>query len=163
MADYANIKGLKELKAAMLQLPKEIQGKVLGTAVQKEAAKIRDKARSASPASKTGLLKKAIVAYRNKTSTQERIIYDVGVTLKMKLVGETITAGRKKIHALRMGGAGKPRDAFYWRFIEFGTKKMTAKPFLRPAFDENKSAAVEGIKMNLATAIEKAAARLGRK
>jgi HK97 gp10 family phage protein len=28
-------------------------------------------------------------------------------------------------------------DAFHWRFIEFGTSKMAARPFMRPALAEN--------------------------
>lgn len=27
-------------------------------------------------------------------------------------------------------------DAFYWRFLEYGTVKMTARPFVRPATEE---------------------------
>ena len=31
-------------------------------------------------------------------------------------------------------GAGNPGgDTFYWRFLEFGTEKMAARPFMRPA------------------------------
>ena len=31
-------------------------------------------------------------------------------------------------------------DEYYWLFIEFGTSKMPAQPFLRPALDENRAA-----------------------
>lgn len=37
-------------------------------------------------------------------------------------------------------GAGSDNpggDTFYWRFIEFGTSKMSARPFMRPALDKN--------------------------
>ncbi|TDY23941.1 HK97 gp10 family phage protein [Paraburkholderia sp. BL6665CI2N2] len=33
------------------------------------------------------------------------------------------------------------KDAFYGRFLEFGTSKMAAQPFLRPAYDATKQAA----------------------
>jgi HK97 gp10 family phage protein len=33
---------------------------------------------------------------------------------------------------------GPDRDRFYGLFLEFGTSKMAAKPFLQPAFEENK-------------------------
>jgi HK97 gp10 family phage protein len=39
--------------------------------------------------------------------------------------------------------------AFYWRFIEFGTSRMAAKPFMRPAFDSSKQTAREAIKNKL--------------
>jgi|SRR6188474_2072032 len=28
-------------------------------------------------------------------------------------------------------------DTYYWRFIEFGTSKVPAKPFIRPALEQN--------------------------
>lgn len=33
---------------------------------------------------------------------------------------------------------GPDRDRFYGFFLEFGTSKMAARPFLQPAFEENK-------------------------
>lgn len=33
---------------------------------------------------------------------------------------------------------GPDRDRFYGLFLEFGTTKMSARPFLQPAFEENK-------------------------
>jgi HK97 gp10 family phage protein len=165
MADLANVSGLSELKAALLQLPKEIQGKVLGSAVKKGADMIRNQARSNHTwRDKSGLLSKAIVSYRNKSSTQDRIQYDVGVTMKVRLVKGQISRNRtatKKI--LRVGEKADFGKAYYWRFQEFGTKKMGARPFIRPAFEGLKSAAVEQIKTSLAAAIDKAAAKLGRK
>lgn len=35
------------------------------------------------------------------------------------------------------------KDAFYGRFLEFGTSKMAARPFLRPAYDAMKQAAAD--------------------
>lgn len=36
-------------------------------------------------------------------------------------------------------------DAPYASFVEFGTYKMAAQPYLRPAFDENEEAALSAI------------------
>ena len=52
------------------------------------------------------------------------------------------------------------QDAWYWRFVEFGTVKMSARPFLRPAFDMKKHEAVTAIKTRLAQRIEQAAQEL---
>jgi HK97 gp10 family phage protein len=35
-----------------------------------------------------------------------------------------------------------PRDAYYWFFVEFGTARTPARPFLRPAFDSLKDQAI---------------------
>lgn len=34
---------------------------------------------------------------------------------------------------------GKGGDTFYWRFVEFGTKRSRAKPFMIPAMNSSKS------------------------
>lgn len=55
--------------------------------------------------------------------------------------------------AYRVGirGGGKTResnqsnpggDTFYWRFLEFGTKKMAARSFFRPAVESSKETAM---------------------
>ena len=36
--------------------------------------------------------------------------------------------------------------AFYWRFLEYGTPKMTAKPFLRQPFETTKEQSVARFK-----------------
>lgn len=43
----------------------------------------------------------------------------------------------------------------YWHFIENGTRKMPATPFIRPAFDANKDVFLERFKSQLNKAIDK--------
>ena len=45
--------------------------------------------------------------------------------------------------------SANPDDPYYWRFVEFGTSKMPAKPFLRPAFTAKKEQASREIIMTL--------------
>ena len=52
---------------------------------------------------------------------------------------------------------------FWWRFVEFGTAKMAAKPFMRPAFDVSSQQALSLITNKLAAEVEKEAAKLGRR
>jgi len=43
---------------------------------------------------------------------------------------------------IKGAGSGNPGgDTFYWRFLEFGTQHMAARPILRPAAEENKTQA----------------------
>jgi len=46
--------------------------------------------------------------------------------------------------------------AFYGRFLEFGTSKMAAKPFLRPAYDAALSKAVKAVQERMAVEVKKA-------
>lgn len=54
-------------------------------------------------------------------------------------------------------------NAFYWRFVEFGTSKMRARPFLRPAFDNNKDAINDTFIRVLSKGIDEAVVKLGGK
>ncbi|MNY41310.1 hypothetical protein D3C86_1761160 [compost metagenome] len=49
-------------------------------------------------------------------------------------------------------------DFFYAHFVEYGTSKMAAKPFMRPAYDQNKEKAVQAIKDRISKRLEKAGA-----
>jgi len=40
---------------------------------------------------------------------------------------------------------GPGKDAFYGRYVEFGTKYQPARPFLRPALDEKQGEATQAI------------------
>jgi len=140
-----NIKGLKELAEALKQMPERIAGKALGASVAAGAAIIRDQARANAPVA-SGATKKSIVAYRKRGSHPDNIGYRVGVTLKKKW------PGRGK------GKTGKGEPAYWWIFNEFGTSKQAAKPFMRPAFDQQGGRALAAIKMMLEKAVVIAAA-----
>jgi HK97 gp10 family phage protein len=50
-----------------------------------------------------------------------------------------------------------PGNVYYWRFLEFGTSKMAAKPFMRPALEGNINTASDAITTKLNTAIDQLA------
>ena len=47
--------------------------------------------------------------------------------------------------------------AFYGRFVEFGTSKMAAKPFLRPAYDAARAKALKAVQERMAVELKKVA------
>lgn len=50
-------------------------------------------------------------------------------------------------------------DTFYWRFIEFGTERTRAKPFLRPALAENVDKATDTFVREYEKSIDRAIKR----
>lgn len=46
--------------------------------------------------------------------------------------------------------------AFYGRFLEFGTSKMAARPFLRPAYDAARAKALKAVQERMAVELKKA-------
>ena len=47
-------------------------------------------------------------------------------------------------------------NAFYGQFLEFGTAKMAAQPFLRPAYDAARSKAIAAMQAVMAEQLKKA-------
>ncbi len=77
--------------------------------------------------------------------------------LKRNIVLKRVTDGRltaEYVVGVRAGSGRSPDDAFYGDFIELGTVKMPAQPFIRPAFDSQKEAAVAKIVVVLKDRIE---------
>jgi HK97 gp10 family phage protein len=90
--------------------------------VSKEAKRLvpvmRPGAALSAPFRNVATVKKAI---RVRISKADRREGNIGVFVNVK----PAKAGQR--------GAKNPNDPFYWRFLEFGTKKMPARPYLRPA------------------------------
>ena len=157
------VKGLSQLKARLVALPVETQGKPLFDALFAAAAPIVSAAKDLAPKD-TGNLASKIRAFRQKTSEHDAEV-DVGVK------GGRVSKG---------AGQRGDRSAYYWRFIEFGhrtrgseprnTKAERAphegdtvvppRPFLRPAFEGQKTQALERFRLTLAASIEAIRARL---
>ena len=77
--------------------------------------------------------------------------------VKRESLWRRTTTNRCERSALHLEGPGNlSQDAWYWRFVEFGTVKMPARPFLRPAFEGKKREAVQAIKTRLSERIEQA-------
>lgn len=53
-------------------------------------------------------------------------------------------------------------DTFYWRFLEFGTQKIAARPFMRRALEENTGAATQVFVTEYRKALERALRRQSR-
>jgi HK97 gp10 family phage protein len=127
--DVVHIEGLDNLKRKLSEVPKAMRKRVLRNALAAGAREVRDVAKRNAPVltlgtslkapyRKPGTVKQAI---RVRTSKADRRAGDVGVFVNVR----PAKAGQR--------GAKNPNDPFYWRFLEFGTKKMPARPFLQRA------------------------------
>jgi HK97 gp10 family phage protein len=66
------------------------------------------------------------------------------VTVKTGKLQENITISSVKDGAIEIGPAFA--DAFYGHFLEFGTSKMSAKPFMQNTFEDNSEETQEILK-----------------
>lgn len=130
------IAGLKELADKLREIGPDIAAKALRGGVFAAAKLVRDEAKATNP-DDTGRTDRAIYAkFVREESGPHQAVYKVGVR-----------SGRRERR--------KDRDAWYWRLVEFGTAKMPAKPFMRPAFESQKQKAVELIAERIARRIKR--------
>jgi HK97 gp10 family phage protein len=148
MANKFDISGLKELQLAMNRLSVDMAGKIARQATAAAAGVVRKAARhNVSEYIDTGNLQAAIVMKR-KRFTKLSDEYNV-----------TVRTGKKSDVKKAKDGTGRlGTDAYYGRYIEFGTVKKSARPFLAPALSENIQPATDAMKKRLTARLQKAGA-----
>jgi HK97 gp10 family phage protein len=148
-SETVSISGLSDLEKALTQFADRLQKNVLVGGVRAGANVFRKEARA-----NAAVAEKAII----KAFSGKKITVQPGFMKKNVMSWKL----RKSPYAVTfsVGIVGwKNRFSklfpFWWRFIEFGTSKMAAKPFLRPAFESKKMEAIETMKKYLAARIDK--------
>lgn len=146
---HVTIKGLAEFKAKLADMPAKMQKGVLRTLMREAMMVVRQDARAnaprlAKPVLKNGVpvrlpgtLQKAISV---RTSKAEEKAGNVGMYVNVRpLKGNTYKRagsfinknGNKQARYLLVKksqrSADNPRDPYYWRWIEFGTKDRKTK------------------------------------
>lgn len=103
---------VKEVMKALKNLPINIQKNIMVGATRASAKVVSDEAKRLVPVDE-GTLKKSIGVTKRRSKERNMVSFSVSP---------------------RKGGVN---DGFYGRFIELGTSKMSAKPFLRPALEKS--------------------------
>ena len=152
------LSGFAELDKTLRGMKEEIARKALASATAAAASVVRAEARRRAKAKGLELEGFLInnIAYKKEKTPAGLIQYNVGV--RHGLTKKEKKTRKKKLGVSKDGKRLLVRyvnDPFYWRFHEFGTKKMKARPFLRPAFEATQEAQVEAMRKRLAARIEK--------
>jgi HK97 gp10 family phage protein len=104
----------------------------------------------------SGFTKSHIVAFRRRTTGRNLVTHSVGIRGIRRKYANTRENRRRR----RVGKAYQADGpAFYARFVEFGSSRQKARPFLRPAFIDRIDAAIAADRERLALAVERAAKR----
>lgn len=164
MANEFQIQGLDEVLRKMRALGPGLAAKGARTAMRKAANVVRDAA-------------KAGAAKLDRPETPNRIADNIAVQFSAKTLKTTgdvmmrvgVRGGAKQYSNTRenrgKGRVGKEYatggSTFYWRFLEFGTSKMPARPFMRPALQENVGKATDVAVVELNKAIDRLAKKAG--
>lgn len=172
MAESVNIEieGLHELKIALRGLPKNLRRTALNNSLR-VGARVIIKAQKAEVVSKglvdTGKMRSSI---KSKTTPKSRLFgkdaeIRIGVLSDIEKGGlsrgfvrpSSVPLWRrgKTIHTGLTGFSNS--DVYYWRFHEFGTSSMQARPFMVPGFYASRYQANKAILRSLKHSIEKQA------
>ncbi len=144
------IHGAREIEAAMRELPRRVDRALLNRALLAGAklnvaeAQIRAPIlQQPDPRRRAGTLRRRIRAYVVRAEGYAATVFIGVVGLSKRAIRRWKQKRAKKGEAA--SGANNPNDPYYWVFQEFGTEKMAAHPFLRPAFESTKQSAVQRV------------------
>lgn len=132
MADFdvsVTMTGIDELHKKLQWLAYDAQKKGGRFALRKAAQVLRDSVRNNAaklddPATPANIAKNVVERWSNSYNKRTGdLMFRVGVLGGAKATAEHVTrSGKTKITG---------SDVYYWRFLEFGTEKMTPRPFFR--------------------------------
>jgi HK97 gp10 family phage protein len=168
--NVVEVRGLKKLLAGLQALPADLsknaafQGlNAAARLVRDEARRLRDEAKARAPSRKRvarnrkpGTLRAAIRVSRSRNSKPAQGWHEVIVRVK-RLKAHQVAKFKK---ATGLKSADNPDDPYYWWWVEFGTQKMAARPFLRPGFESTKSQQLEALRKRLRARIQAYAAKV---
>lgn len=132
--DTIRIDGLDDATRALRELPRKLRLGALRKALRAAGRVIQAQARADAPVLQSvtkhrirGLVRRSITVRASRLARRRG---DIGVYVTVRrLTGKQVAAGK----AAGFGVGKNPRDPFYFRFLEEGTKKMPARSFLGPA------------------------------
>lgn len=140
-----DIDGADELLRRMRELPVKFARRGARRAARRAMIPVRDAARAAArqfddPNSPKQVWKEIAIAESSRQGKQiGGVVMRVGVR----------------------GGARKAAgNVFYWRFLELGTEKIRARPFLRPALENQANAVADNLTRELSKALDEEVAKL---
>lgn len=146
------VEGVEALKRTLAELNSESALKV-GTVATREAAKqVKAVLVASAPVGTEGTARKRTTKKGKKVEADYGRLRDNITIRKLK---------PERQHQIKFGvGVGA---AFWGMFLEFGTSRQDARPWMRPAFDAIAGRLVSDMGSILGKGIEREAKRLGRK
>lgn len=158
----AEIKGIDELNKRLDAISVDLRKKGGRFALRKAAdivrnAAIANAARLDDSQTPENISKN--IATRWNTRLNKRT-GDLG--FRVGVLGGAVKPEGKLASLGEISGKGKANpggDTWYWRFLEFGTKKMAARPFMLPALQQNIDNAINAFITHYNAALDRAIQR----
>lgn len=153
MADTVELKigGLTDLTRALESLKNGLRRRTIRAALRDAARPIVRQAKALAPR-RSGLMRRKIAVRSSRRDNGRQGV--IGVYLNVRPL-----SGAQREQFKKQSGKqarANPNDPFYWRFLEFGTRRMRPRRFLVPAFEAHQREAVEIFSARLVERIEQA-------
>ena len=172
-----NLEGLDSLLGKLEAVQYDVKRKGGRSALRKAAKLVAEKVKAAAAriddaATRENISKNITIRWSNKTFKRTgdlgfRVGILGGARVPAKRVRKRGTATLDELGEFAGAGSKNPGgDTFHWRFIEFGTQKVAAQPFMRPALassvDEATNAFIKNYELAIDRALKKAAKKAAR-
>lgn len=171
MADI-KLQGVDALVGKLASVSKEMKFKGGRFALRKAANLVRDaaimNARALDdPDTREDISKNVTVRFSTRTFKRTGDLkFRVGImggAAQYANTKDNVRARRAgKTYATGGSSANPGGDTWYWRLLEFGTQFIAARPFLRPAIENNAQAAIDTFARESERAIDRAVKRQGK-
>lgn len=137
----------KELEAILKELPEKIRNKELTVAVRAGANHIKKiavrNAKKIDDPKTPQKIWKQITVRKGRSRSRNILNYRIGVKGGAKMPEKGIDWRKDET------------NVWYFRYVEFGTKRAKAKPFLQPAIKEAEAQVLDIVSKKLADRIQK--------
>lgn len=143
MAPEMTVTGLAGAMALLREAPAKLQARVIKGAVASAAAVIRREAALRAP-----IFSGIVGASHPPPGTLRKAIYQARLTSECTETLEVWLVSVRKGPKAQQNKAGN-LDAYYATWVEYGTIKMSARPYMRPAFEAKKGEAVEAMRAHI--------------
>lgn len=156
MANEVRVEGVDEILRKLRLLPERIGRNAMRRSLRKGANVIRDAARNNAKRFDDAETREAIwknIAVQSGGKRREK--QEGGVMMRVGVRG-----GAKSKKGSGGGSSNPGGDTWYFRLLEFGTSKMAAQPFLRPAAAENVGRVSTVVANDMQTQLDKEIAKL---
>lgn len=141
------VSGLVEIEKLLMQLPDKPAKKALDAGLRAGGNIIKKEAIDRAPVLKGG---PRVVTYRGKKRLLIPGLLKKSIVVSSDGIGQNGINFKVKVTKL----------AFYAHFVEWGTKKMAAQPFMRPALESKANEAIDKMRNITAKRIEAEAMKL---
>lgn len=132
-----NPQELERLNKRLQALAEKIGKKAMRGAARKAMTKVRNDVKAAAP---------------EDLNDDDNVKIKTSVAMLAKWKGKDLYV---KV-GIRGGAKKNPDTPYYFRMVEFGTAKMAARPFMRPALESNAQQIMDTVVQELNRALDKA-------